>query len=83
MVDQYNEKMKATSEISSPSKQTTYGLITVSNGDGLDLIFKSLGVDVVIKGGQTMNPSTYELVKAIKKLDVDKIIILPNNKNII
>ena len=81
MVDQHLEKMKTI-----PSAEKTiasYGLIAVSNGEGLEEIFKSLGVDIVIKGGQTMNPSTYEIVKAIKKLESEKIIILPNNKNII
>ncbi len=59
------------------------GLISVANGDGIAEIFKSVGVDIVIKGGQTMNPSTYDIVKAIKNLDSDDIIIFPNNKNII
>jgi uncharacterized protein len=59
------------------------GLISVTNGDGIAEIFKSVGVDIIIKGGQTMNPSTYDIVKAIKSLDSDDIIIFPNNKNII
>lgn len=75
------EKMKS---VPVAEKQAaTYGLISVSNGEGLEEIFKSLGVDIVIKGGQTMNPSTYEIVKAIKKLETEKIIIFPNNKNIV
>lgn len=81
MVDQHMEKMKS---VPVAEKQAaTYGLISVSNGEGLEEIFKSLGVDIVIKGGQTMNPSTYEIVKAIKKLETEKIIIFPNNKNIV
>lgn len=82
MVDQNKEKMQLQAI---PVKKVveTIGLISVSNGEGIDNIFKSIGVDIVIKGGQTMNPSTYELVRAIKKLDNEKIIIFPNNKNII
>lgn len=81
MVDQNKDKMKAQPVIK--VETPTIGLISVSNGDGIEEIFKSVGVDIVIKGGQTMNPSTYEIVKAIKKLDNEKIIIFPNNKNII
>ncbi|MDD3519894.1 MAG: DAK2 domain-containing protein [Actinomycetota bacterium] len=81
MVDQHMEKMKTAPAVEKPV--ISYGLISVSNGDGLEEIFKSLGVDIVIKGGQTMNPSTYEIVKAIKKLESEKVIIFPNNKNII
>jgi len=82
MVDQYKEKMKPQT-LPKEKILESYGLIAVSNGEGLEQIFKSIGVDVVIKGGQTMNPSTYEIVKAIKKLESNKIIIFPNNKNII
>ncbi len=81
MVDQYKEKIKLVPPAEKPI--VSYSLIAVSNGEGMEEIFKSLGVDIVIKGGQTMNPSTYEIVKAIKKLESEKIIIFPNNKNII
>ncbi|ERJ77581.1 DAK2 domain-containing protein [Streptococcus sobrinus] len=59
-----------------------FGLIAVVAGDGLAEIFKSQGVDVIISGGQTMNPSTEDIVKAIDCLNAKNIIILPNNKNI-
>jgi len=59
------------------------GFISVSVGDGLNEIFKSLGVDYIIEGGQTMNPSTDDMLKAIDQVNADKIFILPNNKNII
>lgn len=59
-----------------------FGLIAVVAGDGLAEIFKSQGVDVIISGGQTMNPSTEDIVKAIDSLNAKNIIILPNNKNI-
>ena len=81
MVDKNKDKMKAQPAVK-PSAPTM-GLISVVNGEGIEEIFKSVGVDIVIRGGQTMNPSTYELVKAIKKLENEKIIIFPNNKNII
>ncbi len=58
------------------------GVIAVSPGDGITRIFYSLGLAAVIQGGQTMNPSTEEIVDAFKDLPTDKIIILPNNKNI-
>ena len=59
------------------------GFIAVSAGEGLSKIFKELGVDYVIEGGQTMNPSTDDILSAIEKVNADNIFILPNNKNII
>ena len=59
------------------------GFIAVSVGSGMDEIFKSLGVDFIISGGQTMNPSTEDMVNAIEKVNADTVFILPNNKNII
>ena len=60
-----------------------FGFITVAAGDGLVEIFKSLGVDYVIEGGQTMNPSTADFIDAASKVNAETIFILPNNKNII
>lgn len=59
------------------------GFISVSVGDGIGEIFRGLGADYLIEGGQTMNPSTDDMVKAIEKVNADNIFILPNNKNII
>lgn len=59
------------------------GFISVSVGEGLGRIFRELGVDYVIEGGQTMNPSTEDMLNAIAKVNADTIFILPNNKNII
>ena len=59
------------------------GFIAVSVGEGIGEIFKSLGVDYMIEGGQTMNPSTEDMLTAIEKVNADTIYILPNNKNII
>ena len=54
-----------------------YGFITVSCGDGLSEIFKGIGADYLIEGGQTMNPSTEDMLNAIKKVNADHIFILP------
>lgn len=59
------------------------GFLAVSVGDGVNEIFKSLGVDYVIEGGQTMNPSTADILDAVDKVNAENIFILPNNKNII
>lgn len=60
-----------------------YGFITVAMGNGIKNIFKDLNVDYIISGGQTMNPSTEDMIKAIEKINAKNIIILPNNSNII
>ncbi len=73
------EKEKAQAE--EPRKN--YGFIAVSVGEGLDEIFKGLNVDYIISGGQTMNPSTEDILNAIEKVNADTIFVLPNNKNII
>ncbi|MFR3755315.1 MAG: hypothetical protein ACLTW9_29135 [Enterocloster sp.] len=66
-----------------PKKRRPYGFIAVSCGDGLSEIFKGIGADFLIEGGQTMNPSTEDMLNAIAKVNADTIFILPNNKNII
>ncbi|MCQ2506928.1 MAG: DAK2 domain-containing protein [Lachnospiraceae bacterium] len=60
-----------------------YGFVSVSVGDGVNEIFKSLGTDVIIEGGQTMNPSTEDILKAVEQVNAENVFILPNNKNII
>ena len=59
------------------------GFIAVSIGEGINNIFKELGVDYIIEGGQTMNPSTDDMLKAIDEVHADTVFILPNNKNIV
>ncbi|MCR5800116.1 MAG: DAK2 domain-containing protein [Lachnospiraceae bacterium] len=66
-----------------PMEHKNDAFIAISVGEGIDEIFKSLGVDTVISGGQTMNPSTEDILNAIEKLNADNVFILPNNKNII
>ena len=68
-------------EVLMPHKDV--GFIAVSVGEGINEIFKGLGVDYIIEGGQTMNPSTEDMLNAIDKVNADTIFILPNNKNII
>lgn len=65
-----------------PAKQP-YGIVTVAMGEGIADLFKSIGASVVIEGGQTMNPSTEDIVDAVKSVNADTVFILPNNSNII
>ncbi|WP_106448712.1 DAK2 domain-containing protein [Trichococcus alkaliphilus] len=68
-----------------PSKKlekVPYGVIAVAAGKGVHALFKSMGVSTIINGGQTMNPSTEDILKAIESTNAEKTIILPNNKNI-
>lgn len=74
------EKQEETTE---SQERKAYGFISVSAGSGLSEIFKGLGVDYLIEGGQTMNPSTADMLDAIAKVPADTIFILPNNKNIL
>ena len=83
------ENMKAQSERfgvaseEAPAEHKHLAVVAVSAGEGLNEIFSSLGVDYVITGGQTMNPSTEDFIKAIEKVNADQVVLLPNNKNII
>ena len=72
---------QAEKEKQQPKKQ--YGFIAVSMGDGLKEFFTELGVDCVIEGGQTMNPSTEDMLNAIEKVHAENIFIFPNNKNVV
>ncbi|HYK73700.1 MAG TPA: DAK2 domain-containing protein, partial [Pseudoneobacillus sp.] len=65
------------------AEKQEYGIVTVSMGKGIADLFRSIGAHAVIEGGQTMNPSTEDIVKAITEVNAKKVIILPNNKNII
>ena len=66
-----------------PTERKAFGFVAVCSGEGLENIFRDLGVDQVVSGGQSMNPSTEDLVKAVEKINAENIYILPNNKNII
>lgn len=76
------EQQKAEEE-EVPQERKENGFISVSIGEGLNEIFKGLGVDYLIEGGQTMNPSTEDVLEAVDHVNADNIFIFPNNKNII
>ena len=80
-----SEKQSAETAVvpQTPVERKPYGFIAVSVGKGIDEIFKGLGVDYIIEGGQTMNPSTEDMLNAIDKVHADTIFVLPNNSNII
>ncbi len=65
------------------TEEKKYAFVAVAMGEGITNIFKDLGVDYVIEGGQTMNPSTQDIMECISKLNAEHIFVLPNNKNII
>lgn len=73
----------ATEKQGSPKELQEYGIVAVSMGSGIADLFRSIGAHAVIEGGQTMNPSTEDIVKAVKEVNAKKVFILPNNKNII
>lgn len=83
MEDQRKEAVGSRAESAEEKPGATRALVAVANGDGLEEIFKSIGTDVIVSGGQSMNPSTYDIVKAVNSLEVSEVIIFPNNKNII
>ena len=81
-MDEIRRKQQSTYELT-PIEEGQIGVVAVSPGDGISRIFASLGVAQLIRGGQTMNPSTEEILNAIEELPTDRVIVLPNNKNVI
>lgn len=77
------EKDKVNTVQEQQKQPSEYGIVAVSMGSGIRDLFKSIGAEVVIEGGQTMNPSIEDIVKAIEQVNAEKVFILPNNKNII
>lgn len=77
------EAMKKAEDTAKQAPKKDYGFITIAPGAGIAEIFKELGVDEVIEGGQTMNPSTEDILNAADKINADTIFVLPNNSNII
>jgi DAK2 domain fusion protein YloV len=77
------ERKASTNAAKAKTEALPYGLIAVSAGSGIAEIFHSLGVHVVVEGGQTMNPSTEDFLNAMKGMNAEKVIILPNNSNIV
>ncbi|MBQ5917764.1 MAG: DAK2 domain-containing protein, partial [Lachnospiraceae bacterium] len=91
MREEHQERLIKDAEKQAAAKEETVedmphkdaGFISVSVGEGVNEIFKGLGVDYIIEGGQTMNPSTEDILNAIDKVNADVVYVLPNNKNII
>lgn len=83
MRNQHEAQVEKEERQAKPVEEKEYAIIAVAAGDGLADIFKAQGVDYIISGGQTMNPSTEDFVKAVEELNARNIIILPNNKNIL
>jgi len=78
----YNEETKESIK-ENISENKKYGFISIALGEGIKNIFEDLGVDVVIEGGQTMNPSIQDILDSINKINAENIFVLPNNKNIL
>lgn len=79
---QHSEKL-AEEKKQKQKKHKRYGIVTVATGEGFKALLTGLGADVIIDGGQTGNPSTEDFIKAFESLDVDDVIVLPNNGNIL
>ena len=83
LADEKKRSEKAALEEAQMEEKKEMGFISVSIGEGINEIFKGLGVDYIISGGQTMNPSTEDMLNAVEEVNAENIFILPNNKNII
>ena len=83
IAEEQKKKEEAQKKARKEEPRKEMGFISVSIGEGIGEIFKGLGADYLIEGGQTMNPSTEDMLEAIEKVNADNIFILPNNKNII
>ena len=77
------KKKEAKQEFVSAKPEKQYGFVAVAVGDGIESMFRDLGVDCIVKGGQTMNPSTEDILAAIMACPAETVFVLPNNKNII
>ena len=84
MREQHREVLRKqeAKQASAPKEVKEQAMISISMGAGLSKVLKSMGVDYIVEGGQTMNPSTEDIMKAIKEVNAKKIYIFPNNKNI-
>ncbi|MEW4354547.1 DAK2 domain-containing protein [Streptococcus pneumoniae] len=82
MRNQHEAQVQKEEKAVKPAEEKEYAIIAVVAGDGLAEIFKAQGADYIISGGQTMNPSTEDFIKAVEEVNARNIIILPNNKNI-
>ncbi|MFB6497478.1 DAK2 domain-containing protein [Bacillus haynesii] len=82
ILSQHKRETAAPAE-KAPAEKQPYGIVTVAMGEGIAELFESIGATKVIEGGQTMNPSTEDIVQAIKDANAETVVILPNNSNIV
>lgn len=86
MKEQHSDILNSASSEKAPqtsAPKKAIGIVSVASGEGLEAVFTDLGADKIILGGQTMNPSTEDIVSAVNAVNAENVIILPNNKNII
>ncbi|MBU8656061.1 DAK2 domain-containing protein [Bacillus pumilus] len=83
IVNEEKEHAPATPKASAAAEKQRFGVVSVAMGEGIADLFKSIGASVVIEGGQTMNPSTEDIVTAIESVHAETVFILPNNSNIV
>ena len=83
MALQHNENLSEEEHSHKKMEHKKYAIVAVAQGDGIKEQFEAFGVDVVVSGNQTMNPSTEDFIRAFKQIDADNIIVFPNNKNIV
>ena len=83
MALQHNENMSEEEHAQKKAEHKKYAVVAVAQGEGIKEQFEAFGVDVVVSGNQTMNPSTEDFIRAFKQLDAENIIVFPNNKNIV
>ncbi|SHJ04620.1 hypothetical protein SAMN02745176_02211 [Lutispora thermophila DSM 19022] len=83
MREQHQELLLNEEERKTNEELKNYGVVAVAMGSGISRIFKDLGADEIIEGGQTMNPSTEDILKSVDRINAENIIILPNNSNIV
>lgn len=83
MALQHNESMSEEEHAQKKAEHKKYAIVAVAQGQGIKEQFEAFGVDVVVSGNQTMNPSTEDFIRAFKQLDAENIIVFPNNKNIV
>ncbi|ODG91198.1 hypothetical protein BED47_09245 [Gottfriedia luciferensis] len=81
--EEVSNESPSKNESTQPTEKQEFGIVTVAMGSGIKALFESIGATVVIEGGQTMNPSTEDIVKAIEQCNAENVIVLPNNGNIV
>ena len=83
MALQHNENISEEEHAQKKLEHKKYAIVAVAQGEGIKKQFEAFGVDVIVSGNQTMNPSTEDFIRAFKQVDADNIIVFPNNKNIV